>query len=346
MKEFPLDKERELADALIEGIVFLDKRANVVWWNQVAKKLLGLRNEHVGEPIRDVLKGSGLKRLFANPEEPITMTQKTGQKNSYLSVSLIQYRATTQLLTIQDITKQRRAETMRKDFIGNVSHELRTPLTVFRGYLELLSDQPEALLGREKTVLHQMTEQCQRMETLINGVLLLSRLEDDDPDLSTHEVVSMRNLLLDVVEDAKRLSQNQHKFILDIDPKLLLRGHPIELRSLFSNLIYNAVRYTPHGGSIKISWRSKANQSIFKVTDTGVGIAAKHLDKITQRFYRVDKSRSYQAGGGTGLGLAIVKHVLLRHDAELQIESILGKGSTFTCIFPQVLQDDSQIPQK
>jgi two-component system, OmpR family, phosphate regulon sensor histidine kinase PhoR len=335
----PLSKERELADALVEGIVVLDENATILWWNKVAKRLLGLRNEHAGLSIRDVLKGSGLRRLFLVPDEPIVMMRKIGRKDLHLTAALIQNQQNKQqLLTIQDVTKQRRAEMMRKDFIGNVSHELRTPLTVFRGYLELLSEQPEALLGQEKTVLDQMSEQCHRMETLINGVLLLSRLEDDEPDLSTHETVSMQALLLDIIEDAKRLSQGKHEFVLDVDETLLLHGHPMELRSLFSNLIYNAVRYTPNSGRIEVSWRTDGENSFFVVKDTGIGIASKHLDKVTQRFYRVDKSRPYQAGGGTGLGLAITKHVLLRHDADLKIESVLNEGSTFTCIFPDVVR--------
>ena len=334
----PSSKEQELANALIEGIVVLGKEASIIWWNKVAKQLLGLRREHTGLSIRDVLKGSGLRRLFLAPEEPITMMRKIGRKTLYLSVSLTSYQTDKQLLTIQDITKQRRAELMRKDFIGNVSHELRTPLTVFRGYLELLSDQPEALLGQEKKVLDQMTGQCQRMETLINGVLLLSRLEGDEPDVATHETVAMEALLLDIVEDAKRLCKGQHSFVLDIDKTLLLHGHPMELRSLFSNLIYNAVRYTPNAGTIKITWQEQGENSVFSVEDTGMGIAAKHIEKITQRFYRVDKSRPYQAGGGTGLGLAIVKHVLLRHGADLKIESVLNEGSTFICIFPDVVR--------
>jgi two-component system phosphate regulon sensor histidine kinase PhoR len=339
VSEKPPIPERELADALMEGIVFLDKQANIIWFNRVARRLLGLRDEHIGLRIREVLQGSGLRRLFSNRDEPITIVRKIGRKSTYLSVSLIQYRDQ-QLLTLQDVTKQQRAEVMRKDFIGNVSHELRTPLTVFRGYLELLSDQPDALLGKETSVLNQMTEQCQRMETLINGVLLLSRLEDDEPDVSTHETVSMQNLLLDIVEDAKRLSQGEHQFSLDIDPTLMLHGHPMELRSLFSNLIYNAVRYTPQGGEIGIRWQADNDRSVFQVRDNGLGIAAKHLDKITQRFYRVEKSRRYHVGGGTGLGLAIVKHVLLRHAAELKIESVLGEGSTFTCLFPEVLREN------
>lgn len=330
----PLPKEQELANALIEGIVVLDENAIILWWNQAGKRLLGLRNEHIGLSIRDILKGSGLRRLFLVPDEPIVMVRKSGRKSLHLSVSLTHYQDKKQLLTIQNITRQRRAEMMRKDFVGNVSHELRTPLTVFRGYLELLSEQPEALVGQEKTVLEQMNEQCHRMETLINGVLLLSRLEDDEPDLSTYETVSMSSLLLDIVEDAKRLCHGEHEFVLDIDETLLLHGHPMELRSLFSNLIYNAVRYTPSPGKIKVTWRTEGENSFFSVQDNGSGIAGKHLDKVTQRFYRVDKSRPYHAGGGTGLGLAIVKHVLLRHEAELKIESTLGEGSTFSCVFP------------
>ena len=334
----PLPREKELADALMEGIVILDAERVIEWWNTAGQRFLGLRQEHEGQCIQEVLKGSGLRRLFLSPDEPITLTRKLGRKTSYLLVSVRTYRGTKQLLTIQDVTQLQKAERMRKDFVGNVSHELRTPLTVFRGYLELLIDQPEAVAGEEKTVLSQMSEQCHRMEALINGVLLLSRLEDDEPDISTHEVVAMDALLQDIVADAKRLSKGKHEFILDIDDTLLLRGQSMELRSLFSNLIYNAVRYTPKGGDITIRWYEVEGASYFSVADPGMGIAGKHMDNITQRFYRVDRSRQYQLGGGTGLGLAIVKHVLLRHGAELKIASTLGEGSVFTCVFPDILR--------
>lgn len=332
------DTERELADALSEGIVLLDADSEIIWWNKAATHLLGLRTQHHGSPIRRVLKGTGLRLLFDNPEEPANIMRKDGRKTLHLNVSLSVFREKYRLLTIRDITRRQRLESMRKDFVGNVSHELRTPLTVFRGYLELLLEQPDAVAGQEEVILQQMNDQCQRMESLVNGVLLLSRLEDDDPDPATHQAVLVDALIRDIVHDAQHLSAGRHEFILHIDSGLYLYGQSVEIRSLFSNIIYNAVHYTPEGGAITINWQEIAGRSVFSVEDTGIGIALKHIEKLTRRFYRVDKARQRRAGGGTGLGLAIAKHVLLRHDGRLEIESVLNKGSKFSCIFPQVLR--------
>ncbi len=220
-----------------------------------------------------------------------------------------------------------------KDFVANISHELRTPLTVFLGYLELLQGEHQFPHEQQQEIFAHMTGQAQRMERLVNDLLLLSRLESDLPDKETHVDVNVAKMLAEIMLDAKTLSADQHhEFILDADSDLILKGDDEELRSAFSNLIYNAVRYTPAEGRIEIKWYQDENGKHLTVEDTGIGIAEKYLPQITQRFYRVDKARS-RGKGGTGLGLAIVKHVLLRHKGKLSIKSRLNVGSTFSCSF-------------
>lgn len=225
-------------------------------------------------------------------------------------------------------------ERMRQDFVANVSHELRTPLTVIRGYVELLKEEPEFQESRFAPMFSHMLEHTLRMGHLIDDLLLLSHIESHEQEVEVGAVVKVASLLEALVKDAKNISgKNQHKISLKADKRVELLGITEELKSLFSNLIINAVKYTPKGGSIHIEWGVKAGLPVFSVKDTGIGIAKKHLPRITERFYRVDKARSRESGG-TGLGLAIAKHVLLHHEAELLIESTLHKGSTFTCVFP------------
>jgi two-component system phosphate regulon sensor histidine kinase PhoR len=227
-----------------------------------------------------------------------------------------------------------RLEQVRTDFVANVSHELRTPLTVVRGYLESLISQE----GIDKKVLNkiyaQMLQQSLRMTEIIEDLLLLAHLESDDHPLEEKEVL-ISTMLNALCLDAKTISgDKKHRIHLKADKKLYLYGAESELRSLFSNLIINAVKYTPEKGRIDIRWhQDEKGRALFSVKDTGIGIEQEHLPRLTERFYRVDKARSRERGG-TGLGLAIVKHVLLRHDAKLEIDSRIGTGSVFTCIFP------------
>ena len=226
-------------------------------------------------------------------------------------------------------------EQVRSDFVANVSHELRTPLTVIRGYLEALihHEPPETeMLAKIYT---QMYQQSLRMADIIEDLLLLAHLEGEDHPVDEKKDIPVKDILQALCLDAKNIGGDKnHHITLNADEKLFLSGSENELRSLFSNIIVNAVKYTPAGGSITIDWyRGKDGAAYFSVSDTGIGIARKHIPRITERFYRVDKARSRERGG-TGLGLAIVKHVLLRHDGRLQIESEVGKGSKFTCVFP------------
>jgi two-component system phosphate regulon sensor histidine kinase PhoR len=221
---------------------------------------------------------------------------------------------------------------MRKDFIANVSHELRTPLTVISGYLETLLDNVEGVNPRWQRALQQMSEQGARMQTLLNDLLLLAKLEATDYP-SGNQPVAVDRLLAVIQSDAQALSGGQrHRISLDADGTLLLKGSESELRSAFSNLVFNAVKYTPAGADIRIRWWADGQGAHLSVADSGPGIEARHLPRLTERFYRVDASRAANTGG-TGLGLAIVKHVLLRHRAHLDITSVPGHGSTFTCHF-------------
>jgi two-component system, OmpR family, phosphate regulon sensor histidine kinase PhoR len=226
-------------------------------------------------------------------------------------------------------------ERVRRDFIANVSHELRTPLTVIHGYLESLLKQDSEQIKPLKKIFSQMYQHSIRMEMIIDDLLLLSRLESEDQPLDEKSKINIAGMLETLYTDAKMISRNKHQQIeLQADKKVLLDGGEEELKSLFSNIIINATKYTPAKGHILIEWFQDQGKAYFKVTDTGIGIAKEHLPRITERFYRVDKGRSRESGG-TGLGLAIVKHVLLRHQGELQIESQFNHGSVFTCIFPE-----------
>lgn len=223
-------------------------------------------------------------------------------------------------------------ERMRQDFVANVSHELRTPLTVMHGYLEALLESKTTTPEYEK-IFTQMQQQTLRMESLVDGLLFLSKLEHPQINQNDSKQVVVPKLLAAILLEAQQLSA-KHKINLQADNNLMLIGSETELRSLFSNIIFNAIKYTPANGDINIEWYTNKSQACFRVTDTGIGIAAEHLPRLTERFYRVDPARSRNSGG-TGLGLAIVKHVLIRHQAKLTITSEPNKGSVFTCVFPK-----------
>ncbi|HYF97962.1 MAG TPA: ATP-binding protein, partial [Coxiellaceae bacterium] len=216
------------------------------------------------------------------------------------------------------------------------SHELRTPLTVIHGYLEILLSQTQDSSPQYQTIFEEMYQQTTRMENLVENLLLLARLENDEAMSEIQSEVNVAQLLTRICQEAEQLSgKAKHHITLKADENLKLLGVEDELRSLFSNIIFNAVKYTPANGTIQVEWFSKKDKAYFAVTDSGIGIAAKDIPRITERFYRVDKARS-RASGGTGLGLAIAKHVLLRHNGQLDIESKLAEGTRFCCIFPKM----------
>lgn len=223
-------------------------------------------------------------------------------------------------------------ERMRKDFVANVSHELRTPLTVIIGYLETLLEQQQHGDNNEQ-IYQKCLQQTLRMQNIIEDLLTLSEIESNESIPLSKQSVDVAATLTSILTSAQALTEEKKQTLrFDINNDLTIAGNQNELHSLFSNLIFNAIKYTPEGGEIIIRWYRHQNQAIFSVKDTGIGIAAKHIPRLTERFYRVDKSRS-RASGGTGLGLAICKHILIRHQASLNIDSQEGKGSTFICRF-------------
>jgi two-component system phosphate regulon sensor histidine kinase PhoR len=225
-------------------------------------------------------------------------------------------------------------ERMRKDFVANVSHELRTPLTVIIGYLELLIQQAISKPALPEAIFKQMYQQALRMQTIIEDLLLLSRIENEEAIPVSDKEISISSLFDGVQQSAYALAtEKKQELKFELDKKISIKGNFDELHSLFSNLIYNAIKYTGEHGTITTRWFKEDNHAVFQVEDTGIGIAPEHIPRLTERFYRVDKSRSRESGG-TGLGLAIAKHILIRHHAHLEIQSELGKGSIFSCAFP------------
>ena len=253
---------------------------------------------------------------------------------------MVPFSKSKKLLIARDITDLERVDAMRRDFIANVSHELRTPLTVVGGFVESLADNPKLPETDARRYFNLMQENTRRMQRLLDDLLTLSRLESDHN--LDEEQVNVPDLLRTLESEAQALSRGRHGITLTLESAAYLTGSLQEIHSALGNLVSNAVRYTPQGGTIDLSWRERDNEAVFAVRDSGMGIAPEHIPRLTERFYRVDHSRSRETGG-TGLGLAIVKHVLTRHGARLEVQSIPGKGSTFSAIFPasRVIQVNS-----
>ena len=330
-----IDRVQESTAALKDAVIMLDRDGNLEWWNIAAEKLLGLKTpQDSGQQITNLVRDPRFIEYFENHNynEPMELPSPVSDRLR-LQFHITQYGNREHLMLVRDITRLFQLEQMRKDFVANVSHELRTPLTVISGYLETLLDNVEDVNPRWLRALQQMQQQGGRMQNLLNDLLLLAKLEATDYP-SDNQPVAVDLLLLSIKNDAQALSgERHHRISLEADPHLKLKGSETELRSAFSNLVFNAVKYTPDEGEIHVRWWGDEQGAHLSVQDSGLGIEAKHLPRLTERFYRVDSSRASNTGG-TGLGLAIVKHVLLRHRARLDIASTLGKGSTFTCHFP------------
>lgn len=330
-----IDRVQESTAALKDAVIMLDRDGNLEWWNIAAEKLLGLKTpQDSGQQISNLVRDPRFIEYFENHNynEPLELPSPVSDRLR-LQFHITQYGNREHLMLVRDITRLYQLEQMRKDFVANVSHELRTPLTVISGYLETLLDNVEDVNPRWLRALQQMQQQGGRMQNLLNDLLLLAKLEATDYP-SDNQPVAVDLLLLSIKNDAQALSgERHHRISLEADPHLKLKGSEAEVRSAFSNLVFNAVKYTPDEGNIQIRWWGDEQGAHLSVQDSGLGIEAKHLPRLTERFYRVDSSRASNTGG-TGLGLAIVKHVLLRHRARLEIVSSLGKGSTFTCHFP------------
>ena len=324
----------QATSALPEGVVILDEADRIEWCNRLAEEHFGL------DGVRDV--GQQITYLARQPEfvqylaardfsDPLIF-RGSRHDGLTLSIKLISYSANKKLLISRDITRFERIETMRRDFVANVSHELRTPLTVVNGFVETLSDMPRLDNDMARRALHLMGEQTQRMGRLVDDLLTLSKL-DNALNALQEETVAVPALLRTLHEEGLALSEGKHVLRLELASDCTLLGNTEELRSAFGNLVSNAIRYTPQGGEITLRWQEQDGAPVFSVQDTGLGIAPQHIPRLTERFYRVDHSRSRETGG-TGLGLAIVKHVAVRHQARLDIASEEGKGSNFSIVFP------------
>lgn len=320
---------RAAAGALPDALVLLDREGRAVWFNRAAERLLGLsrprdRGVRLAERLGDSALGAW---LLAGGQEPINDVPAPALPARQLSATLIAFGADQHVLLARDISHLNRLEQVRRDFVANVSHELRTPLTVIHGYLELLDPEEVPELA---PVLSEMRTQSRRMGQIVEDLLTLSRLETQQH--LPEERVAMAPLLSSLRKEAEALSQGRHHIELHVETDVDLCGSPRDLHSAFSNLVSNAVRYTPNGGEIVIRWQRSPDAAVYSVRDSGYGIPAKHLARLSERFYRVSSSRSREKGG-TGLGLSIVKHVLNLHQAQMKIESMPGKGSTFACVF-------------
>lgn len=327
---------RSVTEAMPDGVVALDHHNQIIFASHRAEQHLGLQlPTDQGRNILNLVRHPRFADYIEGEEwsEPLVLHGLPTADRS-LQLQLIPYGDEERLLMSRDITQLERLETTRKDFVANVSHELRTPLTVIAGFIETMQELPLDAKKRSE-VLETMGSQTQRMQRLIDDLLLLSRLESSQKALQEQRI-DMSAMLNRLAHEAKMLSRESHQILVMPLPEgqtNLLLGDEHELASAFGNLVSNAIRYTPAGGEIRLSWRQSAQGAgIFMVEDNGPGIEPQHLSRLTERFYRVDKGRSRETGG-TGLGLAIVKHIASRHEAELKIESQVGQGSRFSIVF-------------
>ncbi len=328
-----LERLQRATSAMPDGIVILDKIDRIEWCNPVAEQHLGLDLKmDIGQHITHLVRQVQFVEYLSSGDfsKPVIIKQSRYQA-IMLSLQLVPYGDEEKLLISRDITRFEKMEIMRRDFIANVSHELRTPLTVVNGFLEMLQDNGVKDSDMEKHALGLMSQQSRRMQRLVEDLLTLSRLENGQ-NILREEEVDMKELLLNLLHEAQSLSAKRHTITLQLkEDNMNVLGSGDELRSALGNLVSNAVRYTPDGGDIVLSWGEE--KGLFYVRDSGIGIEPQHIPRLTERFYRIDRSRSRETGG-TGLGLAIVKHILNRHQARMDIISELGKGSTFKVWFP------------
>ena len=319
---------RSLGRALPDGLLVLDAELNLLWSNPQAALLLGDVVAARGQPLE--FHDTKVRAwLLSDPSEALLDVESPINPDVRMNLKLVPFEKVSKLLIARDVSVTMRLTQVRRDFVANVSHELRTPLTVINGYLDTF--EPDEL-PEYGDIFEQMRKQSRRMVQIVEDLLTLSRLDhggganDDD--------VSVAPLLAHLLEDAKGLSRGLHPIALVDSLPMDLVGNEKDLRSAFSNLVSNAVRYTPEQGRITLSWGWHEDGACFSVRDSGVGIPAHHLPRLTERFYRVSTSRSRETGG-TGLGLAIVNHVLQAHQGRLEITSVMGQGSEFKCILPR-----------
>ena len=330
-----LERFQSATAAMNEAVIILDELDRIEWCNPSAEHYFEIdARRDIGRQLTYIVRQPQFVEYIdeQNFAEPFVLRGARGGETT-LTVQLVPYGNQQKLVISRDITRWERLEAMRRDLVANVSHELRTPITVLGGYLETLNEQETPDPAFQKRAMELMTQQTSRMQHLVEDLLTLSRLENARGP-SAEQPVDVPRMVQGLHQEATALSAGRHQIVLDVDTALWLTGAEGELRSAFLNLVTNAIRYTPPKGQITIRWRpTQDGGGAFSVTDTGIGIAPEHIPRLTERFYRVDRSRSRETGG-TGLGLAIVKYALSHHQARMEIDSEPERGSTFSAIFP------------
>ena len=324
---------RRSTAALPDGVIILSAQREIVWFNRQAARLLGLRRPvDIGLRIDNLIRSPEFAHYLHSDDFGMPLVIRPPvQLDVFLALQVVPYGGGQSLLLVRDVTRQMRLEAMRKDFVANASHELRTPLTVITGYLDTLADDPgvdPAWAGPIK----DMRAQAQRMNAIIADLLELSRLESTDGE-AAREPIDVPRMLERLHRDALMSADRPRQVLLDLESGDGLFGSAHEIESAFTNLLVNALKYTQQEGTVRMRWWTDEEGAHFSVIDSGIGIPAEHIPRLTERFYRVDAGRS-RGQGGSGLGLAIVKHALQRHGGWLDVQSVEGKGSTFTCHFP------------
>jgi two-component system, OmpR family, phosphate regulon sensor histidine kinase PhoR len=324
---------RRSTAALPDGVIILSSQHEIVWFNRQAARLLGLRRPvDVGLRIDNLIRSPEFV-LYLHGDDfamPLVIRPPV-QLDLYLALQMVPYGGGQSLLLVRDVTRQMRLEAMRKDFVANASHELRTPLTVISGYLDTLADD-SSIDPAWSGPIKDMRAQAQRMNAIIADLLVLSRLESTDGE-AARDAVDVPAMLERLQRDALASAERPRHVLLDLESRDGLFGSANELESAFTNVLVNSMKYTPAEGTVRMRWWIDDEGAYFSVIDSGIGIPAEHIPRLTERFYRVDAGRS-RGQGGSGLGLAIVKHALQRHGGWLDVQSVEGKGSTFTCHFP------------
>ena len=326
-----LREVRESTGALSDGGIILNADREIIWFNPAAARLLGLKAAtDIGNRIDNLVRHPGFSAYLAAPKAEGISVPSPQVDGGWLTVQVIPYGSDQSLAIIRDITHEMQLERTRRDFVANASHELRSPLTVISGYIDALAEDlemPEAW----RTPVTEMQRQAERMTRILRDLIELTRLESAESN-APRDFVDVVAMLQPIVAEFN--GRGGLSVTLQADTDAALLGRESELHSIFYNLVNNAARFTPPGGSVRMVWRAEDGGAVFEVIDTGIGIPEEQIPRVTERFYRVDPGRS-RASGGTGLGLAIVKHALQRHDGKLKIRSREGEGSTFSCHFPR-----------
>jgi two-component system phosphate regulon sensor histidine kinase PhoR len=325
---------RRSTAALPDGVIILSIQREIVWFNRQAARLLGLkRPSDIGLRIDNLIRTPEFVLYLHGDDFAMPLVIRPPVKlELYLALQMVPYGGGQSLLLVRDVTRQMRLEAMRKDFVANASHELRTPLTVISGYLDTLADD-SSIDSAWTGPIRDMRAQAQRMNAIIADLLVLSRLEATDGE-AARDAIDVPSMLERLHRDALASAERPRQILLELESTDGLFGSANELESAFTNLLVNGMKYTPAEGTVRMRWWADAEGAYFSVIDSGIGIPAEHIPRLTERFYRVDAGRS-RGQGGSGLGLAIVKHALQRHGGWLDVQSTEGKGSAFTCHFPQ-----------